>query len=137
MGSGVGKARRVKFNVAAEPVARPVVDSGGTESWRDGDGQLHRVGGPAVKHANGAEEWCEHGRLHRVGGPAVVYGNGDASWYQGNKLHRDDGPAVEYADGRRMWYLRGELVSELVVRKHASLKQLREMELELPERITF
>ena len=42
----------------------------GTREWYK-DGQLHRVGAPAIHRADGTEEWYHRGLLHREGGPAV------------------------------------------------------------------
>ena len=47
-----------------------------------------------------SESWCYDGELHRIGGPAVIietYGNDQLlskveQWYYGEKLHREEGP---------------------------------------------
>src|ERR1039458_2599639 len=94
MGSGEGKARRVKASVAltTASVAQLVVLVDGTKKWRDSNGMLHRVDGPAIEWANGGEEWFECGELHRVGGPALVRADGTREWYEHDKMHRVDGP---------------------------------------------
>ena len=36
----------------------------------------------------------QQGRLHRVHGPAVIWAGGSKSWYQNGLHHRTDGPAI-------------------------------------------
>ena len=104
MGSGKGKARRVQSSVTLSPTA--VLDDG-TKEWRDSNGELHRVDGPAVERPNGDWEWRLEGKRHRVGGPAVEYQGGDdrywkkgrLEWYEEGVFHRLDGPAVVCLDG--------------------------------------
>jgi hypothetical protein len=59
---------------------------------------------------NGTKRWSnKNGELHRVGGPAVEYGGGAGKiWYQNGKRHRIEGPAFEYMDGSKLWYLAGK-----------------------------
>ena len=46
------------------------------------------------------KEWRnEQGQLHRLDGPAQMDGEGNNSWYLNGKLHRLDAPACEWADG--------------------------------------
>jgi len=56
----------------------------------------------------GIKRWRnKNGELHRVGGPAVEHGGGDGKiWYQNGERHRIDGPAFEYIDGSKLWYIR-------------------------------
>jgi len=60
-----------------------------------------------VKRANGDKYWWVNGELHRVGGPALERVDGDKAWYLNGKLHREDGPAVEGLNGYREWYVNG------------------------------
>ena len=83
----------------------PEIDEFGTKRWYAAEGNLHRVGGPAIEWSNGTKEWRQHGLLHRVGGPAVEWIVGDKLWYQHGKRHRDDGPAVIHVNGTSSWYL--------------------------------
>ena len=76
--------------------------------YRNSDGQLHRVHGPAVISSRGGEGWYQNGKPHRTGGPAVEYSDGSKEWCHHGTLHRDDGPAVEWADGECKWYLNGK-----------------------------
>jgi len=75
--------------------------------YRDSQGRLHRIDGPALIHANGSVKWYRHGVRHREDGPACIYVNGTRKWYRNGLRHRDDGPASTYPDGRRIWYENG------------------------------
>ena len=44
----------------------------GSESWQDKEGNLHRVGKPAVVRNDGTEEWYTRGLRHRIDGPAYL-----------------------------------------------------------------
>lgn len=86
------------------------VDSRGCEEWRDARGQLHRDGGPALKH-DGFEAWYVHGLRHRVEGPAVSWAsNGAFAWWLNGHRHRADGPALRDADGHEEWWVDGQRV---------------------------
>ena len=52
------------------------------------------------------------GQLHRLDGPAVVYAGGANAWYQNGLRHRTDGPAIERADGTKRWYINGVRLTE-------------------------
>ena len=88
------------------------VDSSGTRWYYNSAGQLHRIDGPAIIHADGTELWYQNDQLHRTDGPAIVWSNGNKSWYQNGKLHRTDGPAVEYLDSDKAWYINGVELTE-------------------------
>jgi hypothetical protein len=81
----------------------------GVLEWRDAQGELHRVDGPARVFPGGREEWFRHGKLHRdpADGPAVVHANGSVKYYVDGVRHRDDGPACEYVNGTEKWYRHG------------------------------
>ena len=85
------------------------IDSKGTKTWRDANGQLHREGGPAIEGPEGSV-WYFHGQLHREGGPAIERANGDQTWWLHGQLHRENGPAIEWrsVDGRLEWWLHGQ-----------------------------
>ena len=53
------------------------------KKYRNKNGQLHRLDGPAVE-----DEWRK-------------------VWYKNGKLHREDGPAVEYEDWYKEWWIDG------------------------------
>ena len=101
--------------------------------FRNENGQLHRLGGPAqiyyrkdeagnwtVKHR---ESWFKNDQLHREDGPAVIeyYNDGVIKsemeqWFKNGQRHREDGPAViEYVWGNiydKRWYEDGKEISQ-------------------------
>lgn len=102
----------------------------GTKEWRNTDGQLHRVDGPAIIRSNGTleyylndehhriggpaiirqdgtEQYYLHGQLHRIGGPAIIEPNGSKEYWVDGKLHRENGPAVINPDGSEEYWLHG------------------------------
>ena len=51
----------------------------------------------------------KNGELHRLSGPAVIYNDGEMWWYKHGKRHRDDGPAIEWPEkGIEDWWKDGE-----------------------------
>lgn len=76
------------------------------------NGELHRVGSPAIECANGDTEWWFEGERHRVDGPAIELVYGYKHWYLHGKRHRDNGPAVDCATGHKEWHLNGTRLSE-------------------------
>ena len=78
----------------------------GTKEWRLPNGDLHREDGPAIKYADGGEQWWINGELHREGGPAITHATGSKFWYINGKRHREDGPAIEYKNGDKYWFLK-------------------------------
>ena len=66
------------------------VTNDGTQ-YRNSDGQLHRVHGPAVISSRGGEGWYQNGKRHRIDGPAVIYPSGDQYWFINDRLltHRE------------------------------------------------
>lgn len=84
--------------------------------YKNLDGLLHRVGGPAYVSSN-VEEWFYEGKLHRVDGPASINKiNGKMEYYMNGELHRLDGPAIEFSkeSGNRTeeYYLFGKWTSK-------------------------
>jgi len=58
-------------------------------------------------------EWRnENGQLHRLDGPAREWANGTKSWWQNGQYHRLDGPAMEHLDGTKHWYINGHRLTE-------------------------
>ena len=45
-----------------EDVVEPIVDANGTKIYKNNKGQLHRLDGPAVEHADGSKEWWVNGK---------------------------------------------------------------------------
>ena len=64
------------------------IDENGDKYWRNKEGELHRIDGPAIEYGDGTKEWHKNGKLHRIDGPAVEYSNGIKHWYQNGVLHR-------------------------------------------------
>ena len=69
------------------------------------NGQLHRIGGPAVVYKEGTEEWRQYDKLHRDDGPAFTQRGYKAWWIRGER-HRTDGPAVIQANGTFEWWVK-------------------------------
>ena len=86
------------------------VDNFGNKRWRNKNGELHRLDGPAFEGAGG-KRWYLNGVLHREGGPAVERASGKY-WYLNGRCHREGGPAIERASGHKEWYLNGRLHRE-------------------------
>jgi hypothetical protein len=40
--------------------------------WRNEQGQVHRIDGPAVEYDNGTKMWYYNNTYHRLDGPAIV-----------------------------------------------------------------
>jgi hypothetical protein len=74
------------------------IDKFGNKIWRNKDGELHRIDGPAIEYSDGDKFWFQNGEYHRLDGPAIEYSNGDKVWSKNGKKHRIDGPAVEFND---------------------------------------
>lgn len=62
--------------------------------YRNEDGSLHRVDGPAIEWVDGSLEYWVDGIRHRLDGPAVIWSNGYEAWYKDGQLLREDGPKV-------------------------------------------
>jgi hypothetical protein len=85
------------------------IDENGNKSWRNANGDLHRLDGPALESIFGLKAWYENGLLHRLDGPAIEQADRNKEWYQNGEKHRTDGPAALYFDGTRVWYQNGKL----------------------------
>ena len=80
--------------------------------WRNLEGLLHRIDGPAVEWSDGSKEWYVNGEWHRIDGPAVVRRNEYKTWWVNGQLHRVDGPAVVRSNGTKEWWIEGEDLTE-------------------------
>ena len=80
------------------------IDENGDKFWRNKEGELHRIDGPAIEYGDGDKEWYKMGKLHRIDGHAVEWSSGRRDWYQNGVLHRIDGPAIEYGNGNKSWF---------------------------------
>ena len=96
-----------KIPLQSPPSSVGAVLPDGTVEYRDAQGQLHRLDGPAREWADGTKSWRVNGLLHRLDGPAFEEANGTKWWYVNGLLHRLDGPAVEGASGTKWWYVNG------------------------------
>lgn len=89
----------------------PIYTNSGDKIWRNKDGKLHRLDGPALESKDGSKAWYQDGLLHRIGGPAIEVFTGDKQWYKNGKRHRVDGPAIEWNNGVNEWWLNGKSFS--------------------------
>jgi hypothetical protein len=80
------------------------IDIFGSKFWKNKNGQLHRLDGPAEEYADGQKSWYQNGLRHRLDEPAVEGNNGGKEWWINGLLHREDGPAVIYQGGRKRWW---------------------------------
>ena len=80
------------------------IDEFGSKFWKNKNGQLHRLDGPAEEYADGQKSWYQNGLRHRLDEPAVEGNNGGKEWWINGLLHREDGPAVIYQGGRKRWW---------------------------------
>ncbi len=83
------------------------IDCFGSKFWRNRQGKLHRLDGPAAEYIDGEKHWYQNGLRHRLDGPAVEWTNGAKEWWVSGLFHREDGPAVISARGRKIWYHKG------------------------------
>ncbi len=92
--------------------------------WRNKEGQLHKIGGPAIEYNNGNKKYFQNNLYHRLNGPAIEYANGDKFWYQNDKCHRLDGPACEWSNEKKAWYIEGiEYTEEEFLKKTSPVKE--------------
>jgi hypothetical protein len=83
------------------------IDENGNKSWKNTNGDLHRLDGPAMETFIGTKAWYQNGKCHRLDGPAKEWYDGDKEWWRYGKLHRLDGPAAEWRDGTKEWWRYG------------------------------
>jgi len=88
------------------------VDRWKVKTWKNKDGEVHRLDGPAIEYTDGRKDWYQNGKLHRLDGPAVEKRNGNEEWRQYGKLHRLDGPAITNKGKYKMWYVYGRFHRE-------------------------
>ena len=98
-----GRFGRFKAKFRTEPkdgldddrwASSPTSDITGWMLWQTAEGELHRVGGPAVIWVDGYQEWYLHGKRHRIDGPAVILTDGTFEWWE-NDVRKP--PEVEAA----------------------------------------
>jgi hypothetical protein len=86
------------------------IDELGNKFWKNKEGNLNRIDGPALEFYNGDKHWYQNDLLHRLDGPAIDRADGEKLWYKNGKMHRIDGPAAEWVDGKNVtkeWYKNG------------------------------
>jgi hypothetical protein len=93
-------------------MSTPTTDEDGTKWYRNEQGQLHRIDGPAMEGADGSKAWYLNGQRHRTDGSAIEWADGYKSWWVNGQPHRPDGPAVEWADGSKAWWVNGQRLTE-------------------------
>ena len=73
--------------------------------YKNDEGKLHRLDGPAYIGVDGTKSWYQNGLKHRTDGPAVEFADGSKEWYVNGQRHRVDGPAYEGASGSKEWWV--------------------------------
>jgi hypothetical protein len=58
------------------------IDKFGNRFWRNANGDLHRLDGPAAEWFDGTKSWFQNGKLHRLDGPAREYFHGTKEWWR-------------------------------------------------------
>ena len=82
----------------------PRVEYGNRIEWRNEEGEIHRLDGPAIEWADGTKEWWAHGKYHRL-----------------------DGPAVERADGTKEWWVSGRCIALGILTKRDIIDSLQRL----------
>jgi hypothetical protein len=70
--------------------------------WKNEDGLLHRLDGPAVVWDNGTTEWYVHGVKHRDVYPADIRG-ATFEWWKHGRMWRENGLPVSITEQKRGW----------------------------------
>jgi len=82
-------------------------DNGKDILYKNREGQLHRIYGPAyISKKYDIEIWYKDGKMHRIDGPAVRHKR-NLLWYVEGKLHRLDGPAIIDLGGPKQYWIDG------------------------------
>jgi hypothetical protein len=53
----------------------------GNVEYRNTEGQLHRIGGPALIYPDDTRSYWVNGKGHRTDGPAIIWWNGYQQYY--------------------------------------------------------
>lgn len=86
-------------------MAKVVIDSDGTKTYYNDDGQIHREDGPALIYPNGCtEHWIngEYASNYELGAPDVV-DEGGVTWWHDRQHHSINRPANDYPNGQKLW----------------------------------
>lgn len=92
-------------------VGGPAIIKHNEEYWYQ-DGERHREDGPAYILYGIYQEWYLKGKKHRIGGPAMETVSGRKEWYKNGVRHNEDGPALIFISGKKLWYIDGERMSK-------------------------
>jgi hypothetical protein len=65
-------------------------DRWGNKFWKNKEGKLHRLDGPAVDYVDGRKQWYKNGLRHRLDGPAVEVVSYKDWWKNGIKFPDKD-----------------------------------------------
>lgn len=88
-------------------------------------GDLHRLYGPAyVSRKYKIEKWYKEGELHRVGGPALQH-QSTLHWYLEGELHNLEGPAVIDPAGPCQYWIYGVRMSKKEYNKEIARRKRR------------
>ncbi len=80
--------------------------------YRNTEGQLHRIYGPAyVSKLYEIQAWYKNGLRHREGGPAYIH-KANMAWFYEDKLHNLEGPAVVEGGGPKQYWIMGARMSK-------------------------
>ena len=80
--------------------------------YRNLEGQLHRIYGPAyISKTFDVEAWFKNGKRHRIGGPAYIH-RYNMVWFKDDKLHNLEGPAVVEKGGPKQYWINGKSFTE-------------------------
>lgn len=103
------------FTKEAPNDAQKITFNDGSIMWLKG-GVFHREDGPAYETSS-KSEWHQNGQLHRIGGPAIEYKDGGhQEWWVHGRPHRTDGPAKTNGYGDTEYWKNGELISHVQAR---------------------
>ena len=61
-------------------------DRWGNKFWKNKEGKLHRLDGPAIDYVDGRKQWYKNGLRHRLDGPAVEVVSYKDWWKNGIKF---------------------------------------------------
>ena len=85
--------------------------------YKNAEEKLHRIYGPAyISITYKYEMWYLNGDMHRVGAPALKHKNLEL-WYLSGKLHRLDGPAVSGNGIPKEYWIGGQKLSPKFYKK--------------------
>jgi len=60
------------------------------KEYRNEDGRLHRLDGPAIEWADGSKEYWVNGKRHRLDGPAMECKGSKEYWVDGKEYTKEE-----------------------------------------------